>query len=146
VRGVPWKSQTRPRLRFLPIATCGGLYRSTAWPFGHPWVLLSASLGQPTMLFWVLGPVPDYLCAPQGENSSSAARNPTRAVSAEDTDTRWPRGLLLGFPWHPGHLRRQAARIPPITKRFLLATLLIGYVRCCCCEQRLASLAYLCAC
>jgi hypothetical protein len=41
---------------------------STARPFGHPWVLLSASLGQPTMHFWVFGSRPRLsMCTPGRE-------------------------------------------------------------------------------
>jgi hypothetical protein len=69
-KGVLWKSQTRPRLRYIPIATSGGPPPGPLAIHGFVCPLHSGNL-RCTSGF--LGPVPDCLCAPQDENSSSAA-------------------------------------------------------------------------
>ena len=70
VKGVPWKSQTRPRLRSIPIATCGG---PPPGPLAIHGFVCPHHSGNLRCTSGFLGPVPNCLCAPQDENSSSAA-------------------------------------------------------------------------
>jgi hypothetical protein len=118
-RSSPCPCEGRPLEVPNPAATQVHPHRdvwlSTTRPSGHPWVHLSASLGQPTMHFWVFGsrlvyvhPRTRILQAQQASSNRSDLNEPKAVyVLAHHAYRRCPWNVdphlfwVFGFPYPP---------------------------------------------